>query len=430
MKLLIVDDSKVILKMAQKIIENYKLCDEVKTASSGEECLEMIEREDFDVVLLDIIMLKLNGLQVLARMKENGALKRLKVIMFTSLSDRNALKESFELGASDYINKPIEPIEFTSRIRSVMRQKYLENSILDQFEDSVKKNRELRELYEELRRTQVQMIEREKLIGIGQLAAGIAHEINNPLGFVMSNLSTLIEYYASLEKLRVQRDAWMKDEKIELPDHIKKIMEEEYIESLIEDIPFMFTDMTDGLTRIKEVVKGVRFFSRVDSNSVIECVEFGDVLNSILILTEKDRSGIETKIINDLNSSLECIAGEINKSVLNIVMNSIHALHETENLEKELRIKVSENNGLLMCEIIDTGIGIPKEFIDEIYNPFFTTKEVGAGSGLGLTVVYETIVNKHKGSIEIVSEEGKGTIVRFSIPLKFKGERAQKLSLQ
>jgi len=424
LKLLIVDDSKVILKMAQKIIENHKLCDDVSTASSGEECLEIIEKEDFDVVLLDIIMLKLNGLQVLARMKENGALKRMKVIMFTSLSDRNALKESFELGASDYINKPIEPIEFSSRIRSVMRQKYLEDSIRDQFEESVTKNRELRELYEELRRTQVQMIEREKLIGIGQLAAGIAHEINNPLGFVMSNLTTLVSYNNSMEKLRKETIEWLNQEKIKLPEHIDKIREEEYIDDIIEDIPSMFEDMNDGLSRIKEVVKGVRFFSRVDSSNTIERVEISDVLNSILILTEKDREGIVTVVINDASEFVECITGDINKSVLNIVLNSIHALRATYRTNKELRIKASSNDGKLMCEIIDTGVGIPREHIDDVYNPFFTTKEVGAGSGLGLTVVYETIVNKHKGQIDIVSEEGKGTIVRFSIPLKFMGERA------
>lgn len=410
--------------MAQKIVENYKLCDEVSTASSGEECLEMIEKEDFDVVLLDIIMLKLNGLQVLAKMKENGALSRMKVIMFTSLSDRNALKESFELGASDYINKPIEPIEFTARIRSAIKQKNLENSITKQFKESIEKNRELRELYEKLRKAQVQMIEREKLIGIGQLASGIAHEINNPLGFVMSNLATLTDYYASIEKINKMNEAWLQSQKIELPEHIKDAMDEEFIENIVEDIPFIFKDMKDGLTRIKEVVKGVRFFSRVDSNGEIEHIDFEDVLNSIMILTEKDRANIDTKIINQVERPIECIASDINKSVLNIVLNSIQALEESDAAIKSLHINVSENQGNLICEISDNGVGISKKHIDDVFNPFFTTKEVGAGSGLGLTVVYETIVNKHKGSVDIVSDEGKGTIVRFSIPLIFSGKRA------
>ncbi|MBN2898124.1 MAG: response regulator [Clostridia bacterium] len=429
MKLLIVDDSNVIVQMALSIVESYHLADDVTTASSGEACLEIVKKNYYDVILLDVVMHELSGLDVLKVLNDTGILKRTKVIVFTSLTDKRTLKESFDLGAADYIHKPIEPVEFVARLKSVIRQKYLEESLRDQFHKMSDKNRELKELYEALRKTQVQMISREKLIGIGQLAAGIAHEINNPLGYVNSNLNSLEAYFRTYTSYC---------ESIE--NRILEICHEEtlasirnykgeFIEDVIDDFPVLFEDMKDGIARIKDVVNGIRFFSRIDASERIEAVSFKEIIDNIMVLTEISRAGIETQVTLSGECPVECIVDDINQSILNIVVNSIHAMSHESCHVKELQITAWQEGDRMVCEIADTGIGISEKHLKDVYNPFFTTKEVGEGSGLGLSIVYEVIVNKHHGDIRMTSQENHGTKVTFQLPLKFQGNRDEKSAI-
>lgn len=415
MKLLIVDDSKVNLKIAKHLINENKICREVKTADSGEECLDMMHKEKFDVVILDIIMPGLSGLDVLKLMKERGYLGFIKVVMFTSLSDRSALKESFEFGASDYINKPIEPVEFLARLKSVLNQKKLENELVLQVEETRKKNIELKKLYDELRRTQSQVIQREQLAGIGQLAAGIAHEINNPLGYINSNMETLKEYYRAYEEV------------IERYIKGKPINEEMDVDALLfmkEDLPVLYDDINEGLNRVKEIVNGIRFFSRVDSMSKFESFDINKGLKSALLLTQTERNGISYKETLGEIPEIEAYARELNQALLNVLMNSVQAIrtkYTEAHIDKGLiQIKTYADEKYVYCVIEDNGCGIPEAHIDEVFNPFFTTKPVGSGAGLGLSVVYEAIVNKHGGVVDITSQHGEGTKVSIRLPIVYK----------
>lgn len=415
MKLLIVDDSKVNLKIAKHLINENKVCRKVTTADTGEESLDMMSKERFDVIILDIIMPGLSGLDVLKLMKERGYLGFAKVVMFTSLSDRSALKESFELGASDYINKPIEPVEFLARLKSVLNQKKLENELVLQVDETRKKNIELKKLYDELRRTQSQVIQREQLAGIGQLAAGIAHEINNPLGYISSNLETLIDYYNAYKGAIDRYIAGLP-----MSDDID-------IDTLIfmkEDLPVLYEDMQEGLNRVKEIVNGIRFFSRVDSMSQFESFDINQGLKSALLLTQTERNGIGCKKELGEVPEIEAYAREVNQALLNVLMNSIQAIHEKyseDNLgEGLIQIKSYSEGQDVYCVIEDNGCGISSEYIDEVFNPFFTTKPVGSGAGLGLSVVYEAIVNKHGGTVDITSQFGEGTKVSIRLPIVYK----------
>ncbi len=413
MKLLIVDDSKVILKMAQDIIVDQQISDDVETALTGEACLKLMETQGFDVVLLDIIMPGMSGLDVLREIDRRGYLESTKVVMFTSISDRNALKESFECGASDYIHKPIDPVEFVARMKSVLRQKTLEMELHHQIKETHDKNVELKYLYDELRKTQTQMIKREQMAGIGQLAAGIAHEINNPLGFVYSNTEILKEYFTTYQEII---SIYM--EQVPIEHHIKL---KDY-KFMLEDAPNLFQDIKDGVDRIMKIVNGIRFFSGVDALTTLERYDINEGIESILLLTQSEWAGVECLRTLGEVPEIQVHSSEINQSLLNVLMNSIQAI-KIHDIEKgRIEINTYLDGQYVCCQIKDNGCGIPKDVIEEVFNPFFTTKPVGSGSGLGLSIVYDAVVNTHKGDVLLESDLHKGTIFTMRLPIRFRGD--------
>jgi len=421
MKILIVDDSKIILKMANDLIVSNKICNSVLTADSGEKCLEILEKEDIDVILLDIIMPGINGLDVLRELNRIGKLEYIKVLMFTSLSDRNALKTSFELGASDYIGKPIEPVEFLARIKSAINEKKLRNKLRAEVLKTNEKNDELSSLYDKLRETQAQLIHREKLVGIGQLAAGVAHEINNPLSYVTSNMVTLNQYIEDYKRAMIIYGKII--EKFSGKDNnvlaYLKTIEDMNIEFINDDIEDLFHDIKEGLERVKNIVKGIRFFSNVDSSNEIQPYNINEGIRSILLITEnRYKPDIEIEMnLNDIPEFMGYVA-EINQALLNIIINSIEAIKRKSQLDDE-RIAISTDffDNTIICTIKDTGIGMEEETINNIFNPFFTTKDIGEGKGIGLSIAYDVFVNKQKGTIDVFSESDRGTEILIQLPL-------------
>lgn len=421
MKILIVDDSKIILKMANDLILSNRICNSVLTADSGEKGLEIVENEDIDVILLDIIMPGINGLDVLRELNKTGKLEYIKVLMFTSLSDRNALKTSFELGASDYIGKPIEPVEFLARIKSAINEQKLRNKLRAEVLKTIEKNEELSKLYDKLRETQSQLIHREKLVGIGQLAAGIAHEINNPLSYVNSNMVTLNQYIGDYKRAmliyeKIIQKFSQKDENI-VP--YLKAIEDMNIEFINDDIDDLFHDIKEGLERVKNIVKGIRFFSNVDASNEIQPYNINEGIRNILLITE-NRYKPDIEIETNLRETPEFIGytAEINQALLNIMMNSIEAIKRKPSLDGE-RINISTDciDNTIICTIKDTGVGMEQEIINDIFNPFFTTKDIGDGKGIGLSIAYDVFVNKQKGTIDVFSELNRGTEIIIQLPV-------------
>ena len=415
MKILIVDDSKVILKMAQDIIESQQLCKTIDIANNGEKCLALMADQVYDVVLLDIVMPGISGLEVLSTIKEKGYLNTTKVVMFTSLSDRNALKNSFEMGAFDYISKPIEPIEFVARVKGALLQKQLEESLYHQIQETKRKNVELKSLYEELQKTQTQMIQREQMAGIGQLAAGVAHEINNPLGYIKGNYDVMKGYLKTysdiVEGYKEGRD---------FESHVDKSQ----LEFIEEDTPGLISDMGDGLNRIMKIVEGIRTFSRVDALSTMELYDLNAGIESILILTTPEQNDIICEAKFGDIPEIEVMAADVNQSIFNILKNSFQAFDEVSRTEKKITIETYKKDAYVYCVIEDNGCGISEDIIDDVFNPFFTTKAIGTGPGLGLSVVYETVVNTHQGIATIESIDGKGTKVTVGLPIVFSGLQA------
>jgi signal transduction histidine kinase len=290
------------------------------------------------------------------------------------------------------------------------------------------RTKEIQEALEKLKATQNQLIQREKLAGIGQLAAGIAHEINNPLGFVSSNMSSLQRYLDSLKKLLNMYQTLgnelgsLDKEHIKIMlDDIVKYETENSVNYVLEDLDELFVDVNTGLERVGKIVKSLRMFTWMDKEAVYE--EEYDLRRGIensLIMAQN-----EIKYVAEVEQNLGdiplivAIGNEINQVLLNFIVNAAHAIKMKESeILGLIKIGTYHDEGFVYCSIEDNGVGISEENLKQIFNPFFTTKAVGDGTGLGLSISYDIVVNQHHGEILAESEIGLGTKFIIKLPIQ------------
>lgn len=298
-----------------------------------------------------------------------------------------------------------------------------ESRIIEQnefLEEKVKQRTEELELtLHNLQNTQTQLVNQEKMASLGQLTAGIAHEINNPINFVSSNISPLKRDIHDLLEIV---NAYREKGKLEFTDSSKKALQqvEEDIEFdyILKEIDQLLRGMEEGAKRTVEIVKGLRLFSRVDEQDV-KRVDIHDGINSTLILLNSSMSG-KIQVYREFGNIpiIECLPGKLNQVFMNIITNAIHAL--VENLDKitdpKITIRTIHVGEKIRIEIEDNGYGMPPHVKQRIFEPFFTTKAVGKGTGLGLSIVY-TIIENHKGTLEVRTAQGKGTNFIITLPI-------------
>jgi len=414
-KILIIDDSKMILEVAKNIIESNLLNTMVTAEIDPVKGMNLLEKEEYHIVILDIIMPTVSGIEVLKWINDQEALNAIKVIMFSSLDKSDALADCFALGAYDFITKPLEEYEFIARIKHAINE-YKQSVIIDQnFHEMALKTKELEELNRSLKETQAELIQSERLASIGFLAAGMAHEINNPLGYIKSNLSTLDKSVKDV--LGVYEEIKL----FALPKYADKVkILEDYIEYdfFKEDVIDMFKDIYQGLKRIEEITFALRHFSKVDSDHIKEPVLLSDIFDNIKILTE---SRLEGKIDFDVKiGSISPVYGnkaDMNVSFMSIVNNGFEAVERKGGLNKgKVSVTISEREDAIEITIIDNGVGMKSEVKRHAFDPFFTTKDVGDGAGLGLATAYNCFVNVMKGILKIESTVGEGTKVTVILP--------------
>lgn len=286
-------------------------------------------------------------------------------------------------------------------------------------------NRELEETNRQLCDMQTQLVRSEKLASIGQLAAGIAHEINNPMGFVTNNLFSLRKYLAHITDMYRGYESFIGrldgSGSVDTPQEIKDIraMKEKLkIDYIFEDIPGLFDDSMEGVQQIIKIVKTLRDFSRVDRlEDFAEC-DLTEGIRSTLIVANNELK-YAAEVVTDFADVPEvyCNIGQLNQVFLNMLVNAAQAIGEQKRKEKgKIEIRVDADEEFINCRIVDDGPGISPENVSKIFDPFFTTKPVGKGTGLGLNLSYDIIVNKHKGQLLVDSELGKGTQFTIRIP--------------
>jgi two-component system NtrC family sensor kinase len=254
------------------------------------------------------------------------------------------------------------------------------------------------------------------MASVGQLAAGVAHEINNPMGFIISNLTSLGKY---VEKMVAYLDSDEKllggcDPAIQQTAHQER--QKYKIDLICRDMPDLITESSEGAERVRQIVQDLKNFSHVDAGEFAEA-NINDGLESTLSIAwnELKYKAIVNKEFGSL-PGVWCNMGQLNQVFLNILVNAAHAIVD----HGEIRIVTREEEGSVRIAISDTGGGIKPENLKRIFDPFFTTKEVGKGTGLGLAIAYDIITNKHNGTIEVQSEVGVGTTFSIILPIEKK----------
>lgn len=277
-------------------------------------------------------------------------------------------------------------------------------------------NASLEKAIEDLKATQDQLVQAEKMASLGQLTAGIAHEINNPINFVSANIQPLKDDMADIIKLvRIYEDV-IKENKLEkIFYEVYKFRGDTNIELSLKEIDDLLNGMDDGAKRTSEIVKGLRNFSRMDQN-VLKKSNLNESLDSTLALlhsTYKNRVDI-VKNYGDI-PEIDCFPGQINQVFMNIISNAIQAITQ----EGVINIKTWSEGDMVKISLKDSGAGMTEEVRKKIFDPFFTTKEVGKGTGLGLSISYG-IIEKHNGEIEVFSRPGQGTEFIITLPIEQK----------
>lgn len=275
------------------------------------------------------------------------------------------------------------------------------------------------ELIKKLEEAQNQLLQSEKMASIGQLAAGVAHEINNPVGFVNSNLGTLQRYVDGMLRLLAAYELFEESPVETALQDIRQIKKEIDAGYLRDDIGSLLAESLEGLQRVKRIVQDLKDFSHVD-NSEREWVKLETGLESTLNVVWNELK-YKAKVVKEFADTpqIECFPSQLNQVFMNLMINAAHAIEE----QGQITLRTGHDAQNIWVEVEDTGKGIAAEHLGRIFEPFFTTKPVGKGTGLGLSLSYG-IVHKHHGRIEVKSEVGKGSVFRVVLPLKAATETA------
>ncbi|WP_343562696.1 7TM diverse intracellular signaling domain-containing protein [Sphingobacterium sp.] len=302
----------------------------------------------------------------------------------------------------------------------------LEQKVGERTRELTESNASLQTTLEHLKEAQSQLVEAEKMASLGQLTAGVAHEINNPINFVTANITPLKRdinmIWATLDE--VERIAFNPDiSDNEKRVQIKKFKDDLDIDYLRTEVDFLLQGMGDGAHRTAEIVKSLRIFSRVDEDTL----KFADIneglASTLVILNSLINNSIEVEKNYGNLPRVECYAGKLNQVFMNIITNAVYAINKkfADDSGGKLSIEtgVTADESGIFVKIADNGIGIPENIRDRIFEPFFTTKDVGEGTGLGMSIAYNTIA-KHHGKIIVESEVGEGTAFILHIPIQQK----------
>jgi two-component system NtrC family sensor kinase len=423
-RLLAIDDSPTYLQYVTDELshEGYQ----VEQAASGSKGIEQFQRNGFDCVLVDLLMPDLSGIEVCRQLAEirRGRDNSAVILILTSQENKEDMTRGLEAGADDFVGKSNDMAVLKARIRALLRRKFfqeenrriveeLKNKELETVRARAEKeaaevraamtekveasNRELKQTNRRLKETQMQLIQSEKMASLGQLVAGIAHEINNPLAFVLNNLHTVCGQVARLEGCLGPAPS---EESAACMNKARSRLE----------------DMRQGLERVKELVVDLRTFSRLDEGK-FKTIDIDESLKSVLRFLGhrlRDRIRVETDI--GAVRKVSCSAGQFNQVLMNIIANAIDAIDG----EGTITIRTDTQGNMFVISIRDTGAGMPEAIRDHIFEPFFTTKPVGSGTGLGLAISYG-IIQSHHGVIEVHSEPGQGSEFVVKIPLDLQG---------
>ena len=423
-KILVVDDEPLLEYVIQQHFRQKIRSNELifSFASNGRQALEKLESDpQIGVVLTDINMPEMDGLDLLSHLKEKDS--TLKAVVVSAYGDLANIRTAMNRGAFDFLTKPID---FNDLELTLQR--------------SLESVQQTRANVAQLQQAQTQLIQSEKLASIGELVAGIAHEINNPVTFILGNVEHAEKYFQDLiSVLNLYRQYCMEN----IP-RIQAAIEAVDLDFVLEDLPKLLKSMREGTERLDSICKSMRTFVRADT-SAIELFDIHEGINSTLIILKHrlkaNDSRPEIEVVTDYGDLplVECYPGQLNQVFMNILANAIDALDEYNLLRTEAEIKANSTriyirteaiaNYKIVIHIADNGPGMSEEVKQKLFDQFFTTKPVGKGTGLGLSISYQIVACNHNGQLKCNSKQGQGTEFIIEIPMRQTSIKANKQEL-
>ncbi|URM30043.1 response regulator [Pseudomonas frederiksbergensis] len=355
---------------------------------------------------------------------------QLQVVVCTAYSDYSWDELLERLHAHDrllILKKPFDNIEVQQMAntlltkwemteRASIQMSHLEH-LVDQRTAQFKQASEaLQREIDERKQLESQLVQSEKLASLGQLAAGVAHEINNPIGFISSNLGALDGYFKQLQDmLDAYREAENAIGSSEVIDRLGQLRERVELDFLREDIPLLIKESKEGIGRVGQIVKDLKDFSRVDSNQEWQWTNLQQGIESTLNIVANELK-YKADVVKEFQQlpDIECLPSQINQVIMNLIVNASQAMGPERGT---ITLRTRLEGETVSIEVADTGIGIEPDNLQKIFDPFYTTKPVGQGTGLGLSLSYG-IVKKHQGDISVRSEVGMGSTFRVELPVR------------
>jgi signal transduction histidine kinase len=402
MKVLIAEDDSISRRLLQMHLEKWG--HQPSVAPNGLRAWDLFSADDFPIVISDWQMPEMDGLEFLRRIRATPRPHYVYFILLTALSEKADVVKGMEAGADDFIAKPFDREELRVRIRAGERILQLEHTLAEQ-------NRTLRE-------TQAALVQVEKMASIGQLAAGVAHEVNNPLAYVTNNVAVLrrdvLPAMALLAKYREAR-RHLESAAPDLAAETARMEHEMDWAYLQENLTPLFDKTLSGLERVRDIVNNLRDFARLDEAEFKEADLNAALASTLEILGhEIKQKNLRVDTAFGQIPPVLCHPGKLNQVFLNLLHNAVQAC----SIGGRVTVRTKPDGpSLVLIELADDGCGIAPENLPNIFNPFFTTKPVGEGMGLGLSISY-AIVRDHGGTITVNSAPGRGSTFRIRLPLQ------------
>ncbi|MGB2924183.1 MAG: response regulator [Limnothrix sp.] len=435
--ILVVDDNPRNLAVVVDALETKY--ESVLVAQDGESAIRRAKYTKPHLILLDVLMPGIDGFETCDRLKKDSITQDIPIVFMTALANTEDKVKGFQLGAIDYITKPIQQDELFARIKvhlkiqdltSTLAQK---NKLLTQYTEALEskveeRTAELSTALKQLQLSQVQLIQQEKMSSLGQLVTGLTHEINNPVNFIHGNVEHMRNHLEDLLSLiELYKESYP-----EVPVRIKEREKKIDLSFVQEDLPNIMESIRTGTERIREIIVSSRRFSRADSSNLRK-FDIHQGIDSTLLLLKHRLKANEIRPEIQLVKSYEdlpltaCYSGSLNQVFMNLLSNSIDALEDNNQSKSYKEIQAEPNQIKITTQIIDyqwvkvaiadNAGGIPEAIQNQIFEPFFTTKPIGEGTGIGLSISHQIITEKHQGKLEYSSQEGQGTEFRIYIPI-------------